>query len=317
MRDLVTVFGGSGFVGTQVVRALARLGYRVRVAVRKPSVAQDIKPLGDVGQIQVIRADIRSPSDIERALNGASACVNLVGILYETPGARFDAVHREGSQILAEACAAKGITRFVQMSALGADPASKSAYARSKELAEKAVLKAIPTAVVLRPSIVFGADDSFFNRFAQMALYSPVLPLIGGGTTRYQPAYVEDVAEAVALSISQPQHAGKTFSLGGPQVYSFKDLMQIVVRETQRPRVLLPLPYFVASFIALGGDMQALVMPPVLTSDQLKLLRLDNVVPAGEPGFEAFGLQPRSVEVVVPTYLWRYRDGGQFAPKTA
>ena len=313
MAGLVTVFGGSGFVGTQVVRALAKRGWRVRVAARRPQRAYDVLPFGDVGQIQLKRCDINNPAHVAAAVEGASAVVNLVGILYQAPGRSFEAVHVDGPRAIAEASAAAGVNQLVQMSAIGADPDGPSSYARSKARGEVAVREAFPDATVIRPSIIFGPGDGFFNRFAQMAGISPVLPLFGGGDGLFQPVYVGDVAQAIARSLEDVSAPGQTYELGGPRTYSFKDLMQIVCRETRRQRILLPLPHIAASAIGLAGDMQSILMEPILTSDQALLLKQDNVVGEGVAGLAALGIEPTSVESIVPTYLWRYRRGGQFA----
>lgn len=313
MAGLVTVFGGSGFVGTQVVRALAKHGWRVRVACRRPQRAYDVLPFGDVGQIQLKRCDINNPAHVAAAVEGASAVVNLVGILYQAPGRSFQAAHVEGPRAIAEAAAAAGVKQLVQMSAIGADLDGPSAYAKSKAEGELAVREAFPGATVIRPSIIFGPGDGFFNRFAQMAGISPVLPLFGGGEGLFQPVYVGDVAQAIARALETPAAQGQTYELGGPRTYSFRGLMEIVCRETRRPRALLPLPHIAASAIGLAGDLQSILMEPVLTSDQALLLKRDNVVGEGAAGLDALGIEPTSVESIVPTYLWRYRRGGQFA----
>lgn len=314
MQGLVTVFGGSGFVGTQVVRALARRGWRIRVAVRNPILAYKLRPLGDVGQIQLVQANVAVPATVERALEGAEACVNLAGLLYETPGRRFRTVHVDGARNVAEAAAARGVSKLVQMSAIGANPKSRSIYARTKGEGEAAARKGVPTATVIRPSVVFGLEDHFFNRFAAMATWSPALPLVGGGKTRFQPVFVGDVAAAVARCLEDSSTAGQTYELGGPEIFSFKELMQIVLRETRRSRLLLPIPFPVASLIGLGGNLMAFTpIRPELTSDQVLLLHEDNVVAKGAQGLEALGIIPTGVEPMVGTYLWRYRRGGQFA----
>ncbi|MFC5344021.1 complex I NDUFA9 subunit family protein [Brevundimonas staleyi] len=311
---LVTVFGGSGFVGTQAVRALARKGWRIRVAVRTPASALDLKVMGDVGQIQPVRCDITNPDDVAKALRGADAAVNLVGILFETPGRGFDKTHVEGSRNIAEACVAQGVGRLVQMSAIGADPKSEGDYGRSKGEAEAAVRKIKPDAVILRPSIVFGTGDGFLNRFASMATMSPALPLIGFGSTKFQPVWVGDVAEAVARSVTRADAAGRTFELGGPEVWSFKDILQYILRETGRRRLLAPLPFFAAGMIGSLAELTAIVgIPPVLTRDQVLMLKSDNVAAPGAEGLSAFGIEATGLEAIAPSYLWRYRRGGQFA----
>lgn len=313
MQGLVTVFGGSGFVGTQIVHALARQGWRIRIASRKPGRAYDTQPFGDVGQIQRVRADVTDRVSVARALEGAVACVNLPGVLH----GKFEAIHVDGARNVAEACAALGVQRLVHISAIGADIDSPSGYARTKGEGEQAVRRAFPDATVLRPSIVFGPEDGFFNRFAAMASFSPVLPLFGGGETRYQPVYVGDVAQAVARALIDTAAPGQTYELAGPSTYTFKELMQLILRETGKARILLPLPHAAATMIGMVGNVQALVMEPILTTDQALLLRQDNVASPERPGLEALGVRPTSVEAIIPTYLWRYRKGGQFAEVAA
>ncbi len=315
MHGLVTVFGGSGFVGRQTVRALAKRGLRVRVACRRPNLADRMRLLGDVGQIEIMQANIRMPSSIDRALDGAEACVNLVGVLYEGGRQRFHSLHAQGARAIAEAAAARGITRLVQVSAIGADAASPSKYARTKALGEVAAREPVSQAVVIRPSVVFGKDDDLFNRFAAMAAKSPVLPLPGGGATRFQPVFVGDVAQAIAACVTDPASAGRTYELGGPQIYSFRDLMVLTLAQIQRQRILLPLPWPVARLVGSAGDLFAAVSPfaPPLTSDQVELLKSDNVANPALPGLATLGIRPTAVEAIVPTYLYRYRRGGQFA----
>lgn len=314
MRGLVTVFGGTGFVGRQVVRSLARQGFRVRVAARNVGRGYRLRMLGDVGQIEVVQANLRNPASVGRALDGAEGCVNLVGVLYEGGRQGFQSLHAMGSKTIAEAAEARGIVRFVQVSALGADIDSPSKYARTKAMGEAAVREVIPSAVILRPSVVFGPEDSFFNRFAGMATFSPALPLPGGGATRFQPAYVADVAAAVAKALTDPDCAGRTYELGGPGVFTFRELMDFVLRETGKSRLLVPLPWGVASLIGQAAALTAVVgIPPVLTKDQVELLRSDNVVSDGASGFADLGITPRSIEAIAPSYLYRYRKGGQYA----
>lgn len=319
MGGLVTVFGGSGFIGSQVVQALARQGWRVRVACRKPTRAYRLRTAGVVGQIQAQRADVTDAASVARALEGADACVNLVAILYETGSRRFQALHVDGARTVAQACAAAGIGDLVHFSALGANPSSTSEYARTKGEGELAVLKAVPSARILRPAVVFGPEDSFFNRFATLAGFSPVLPLFGGGGTKFQPVYVGDVADAVARCLVDPSTAGQTFELAGPEVMTFKDIMKTVCRETGKGRLLPPAPWAVAGLIGVAGNVMALVtgMQPMLTSDQVLLLQQDNVATGSKPGLTELGITPTAVESIVPTYLWRYRKGGQFAQEAA
>ncbi len=319
MQGLVTVFGGSGFVGAQVVRALAKRGYRVRVAVRRPGHAYRMRMLGDVGQIEVVQANVRAPESIARALSGAEACVNLVGVLYEGGRQKFQSLHAMGARNVAEAAAAAGVGRLVQISAIGADAESEAKYARTKALGEAAVREAFPAATILRPSIVFGRDDHFFNRFGQMATLSPVLPLIGGGETRFQPVFVGDVAAAVAIAVADASTAGRTYELGGPAVYSFKALMQLMLREIDRKRILLPIPFPAARVIGALAEVPSalLPIPPLLTADQVELLRSDNVVTAGALGLADLGIEPTAVEAIIPSYLFRFRKGGQYAEALA
>ena len=324
MQGLVTVFGGTGFVGAQVVRALARSGARVRVAVRNPGRGYRLRMLGDVGQIQIVEANLRNEASIARALEGAEACVNLTGVLYSSARQTFHAVHVEGAAAVARAARARKISRYVHMSALGADPASSSEYARTKAQGEQAVRDLLPGAVIIRPSIVFGAEDDFFNRFGSLATFSPVLPLIGGGETRFQPIYVADVAAAIARAIADPDCAGQTYELGGPGIHSFRSLMEMVCAVTYRRRALVTVPWAAAGLIGAVGDLQAwvkggigLVPAPVLTRDQVELLKTDNVVSEGAAGLAALGVSATALEPILPTSMYRYRKGGQFAPEPA
>jgi NADH dehydrogenase len=313
MQNLVTVFGGSGFVGAQVVRQLAKAGWRIRVAVRNPNLAHAMRLHGDVGQIDIVQANVRNEASLRRALQGAQACVNLVAVMNETGRQRFQAVHVMGAHNVAVAAKAEGVTRLVQVSALGADPQSDSKYARTKAEGEAAVREIYPDAVVIRPSIVFGPGDSFFNRFAAMAQTSPVLPLIGGGETRFQPVFVGDVALAIARAVALPEAAGQTYELGGPGVFSFKALMELMLSEINKRRVLLPLPWTVAGVVGGLGDLAGAFIAPPITSDQVTLLKSDNVVSGAYPSLAELGITPATLEAVLPTYLYRYRRGGQYA----
>jgi len=318
MKGLVTVFGGSGFVGSQIVRALARRGLRVRVAVRRPGRGYKLRMLGDVGQIEVVQANILDRPSIDRALEGAEGCINAVAVLYQSGRQTFDGLHVDGAIAVAQAAAAAGARRFVQISAIGADGASPSAYARTKAAGEAAVREAFASAAVIRPSVVFGPSDAFFNRFAQMALISPALPLIGGGATRFQPVFVGDVAAACVAALTDPAAVGATYQLGGPTVYTFKALMELLLKEIGRSRLLVPVPFGVAVGLGLAGDVVAatgLVAPPI-TSDQVQLLRADSVVAPGALGLSDLGLSPTALEPIIPTYLYRYRKGGQYAELT-
>ncbi len=318
MQGLVTVFGGSGFLGTQVVRVLAKRGLRIRVAVRRPWLGYKLHMLGDVGQIEVVQANAREPASLARVLDGADACVNLVGVLYEHGRQKFESVHVDGARNIAAAAAAAGVTRLVHVSAVGADAKSASKYGRTKAAGEAAVRERFPTASIVRSSIVFGPGDGFFNLFGWMATLSPVLPLIGGGQTRFQPVFVGDVAEAVARCVVDPTTEGRTFELGGPATYSFKELLQLICRETGRSPLLMPVPFPVARLMGAFGDLVAITpIPPWVTSDQVDLLRTDNVVAEGAAGLADLGVQPTALEPILPTYLYRYRRGGQYADAIA
>jgi uncharacterized protein YbjT (DUF2867 family) len=311
-EKLVTVFGGSGFIGRHVVRALARDGWRVRVAVRRPDLAGHLQPLGGVGQIVLTQANLRFPESVKQAVRGADAVVNLVGILAESGKQSFDAIQADGPRIVAEAAKEAGATRFVQMSAIGADRQSKALYGKTKAAGEEAVLALYPDAVILRPSIVFGPEDKFFNKFAGMARMSPALPLIGGGRTRFQPVFVGDVARAIALAVSGEAKAG-AYELGGPEVMTFREILEYVLNETDRDRILLNLPFGVAK--AQAKILQLLPNAP-LTVDQVTMLETDNVVSqdARDAGrtLSGLGIEPTSVSAIVPSYLWRFRRTGQF-----
>ena len=313
MQGLVTVFGGTGFIGRQVVRALARKGLRVRAAARQPGRGYRLRMLGDVGQIEVVQANIRDKASIARAVDGAEAVINLVGVMRETGRQRFLAIHGMGARNVAEAAVAAGAKRLVQVSAIGADANSGAKYARSKAEGEAAVREAFPSATIVRPSIVFGPEDDFFNRFGLMAAFSPALPLIGGGHTKFQPIYVGDLATAIAQAAASDAFAGQTVELGGPATYDFKELMQFVCTETGRKRVLAPLPFPLAGLVGMAGDLAGMVIAPPITSDQVELLRSDNVVAEDAVGIETFGITPRPIEAIVPAYLYRYRKGGQYA----
>ena len=314
MQNLVTIFGGSGFVGSQVVRALAKEGWRIRVAVRQPHLAHTMRLKGDVGQVDVVQANIRNEASISRALEGATAAINLVGVLYESGRQGFQAVHAMGAQNVARIAKAAGVERLVQMSALGADAESPSKYAQTKAMGEAEARAAFPSAVIVRPSIVFGPEDHFFNRFAGLAAMAPALPLIGGGKTLFQPVFVGDVANAIARILADPASDAQTFELGGPARFSFRELMELTLAEIRRRRALIPLPFAAAGLIGAGGDLLAFLgLPPPLTTDQVTLLRTDNVTSGACPGLAELGITPTTLEAVLPTYLYVYRKGGQFA----
>ncbi len=322
-KGLITVFGGAGFVGKYVVRALVRDGWRVRVPVRRPHTALDLKVMGNVGQVQLVQANVRFANSVERAVEGSDAVINLVAVLYEQGKQSFEAVHAQGAKTIAEASARAGITNFVQISAIGADPDSKSHYARSKAMGETYVREAIPSATIIRPSIIFGAEDGFFNRFAAMTQLSPILPLFGGGTTKFQPVYVGDVAQAIAQVVSQgsAEHGkmGTSYELGGPRAYSYKELMAFILSTIDRKRILLPLPWVAANALGFIGDMVGAlpIIKPFLTRDQLRLMKTDNIVSDEAQGFSELGISPQTIEAVVPSYLARYRKHGQYHEKSA
>ena len=302
----VVVFGGSGFVGRHIVRRLAKDGYNLRVVVRRPNEALFLKTAGRTGQIELVRGNIRDAASIHNALAGASTVINAVGILYETGPQKFDAVQNTGAACLATVAAELGIDRFIHISAIGADASSASAYARSKAEGEDAVLAACTQAHILRPSIVVGPEDDFFNRFATMAQVAPALPLIGGGLTRYQPVSVFDVAQAVAACLA-PTPSG-VYELGGPQIYSFRELMELMLDKIGKRRVLVPLPFAVASILA--QFVQVLPKPP-LTPDQVILLRSDNVVGENIPDLATLGIEATPISALLDSYLARYRGAAK------
>ena len=314
---LVTVYGGSGFLGRHVVRALAKRHYRIRVAVRRPELTNHLQPLGRVGQIHAVQANLRHAASVEAAARDAHVLVNLVGILFERGRQSFNTVHTDGAEQVALAANAHG-ARMVHVSAIGADEKSTSVYARSKAAAERLVLAAQPQAVIMRPSILFGPEDDFFNRFASLARLSPALPLVGGGTTRFQPVFVGDVASAIADAVDGNARGGAVYELGGPEVKTFKKLIQYVLATIERKRLLVPLPFFAAK---LQAAFLQYMPKPMLTPDQVELLRADNVVsPAAaveHRTLQGLGIEPESIEAIVPSYLWRFRKTGQFKSRTA
>ncbi len=311
MQDtLVTVFGASGFIGRNIVRELAKRGARVNAVCRDVEKAKFLKPMGVVGQVTPMRADVTDPAAIERAVAGASMVVNLVGILYASGRNTFDAVQATAPGLIARAAKNAGAKAMVHVSAIGADAQGSAAYARSKAAGEAAVLEAFPEATILRPSIVFGADDNFFNQFAAYAVFAPTLPLIGGGFTRFQPVYVDNVADAVIAALETPEARGETYELGGPEICNFRQLLEMVVRETNRKTWLVDVPFWAASIQ--GGLLEMLPRPP-LTRDQVELLKSDNVVSDGAKTLADLGIEATPVEVVLPTYLDKFRPGGRYS----
>jgi uncharacterized protein YbjT (DUF2867 family) len=306
---MITVFGGSGFVGRHLVKRLAQSGMRVRVAVRRPEKALFLRPMGDVGQIELVQANIRDDESVAAAVQGADAVVNLVGLLYESGKQKFAAVHVKGAIRVAQACAEGGVSRLVHVSAIGADPEAMSAYARTKADGEEGVVDAFPAATIVRPGLLFGADDDFFNRFAAIARLTPVIPLLMGSDTRFQPAHVADVAAAIVATLKDPDATAKTFELGGPRVYAFAELMEMLLSAIERRRFLVPLPTDIWKFAAW---FLQLMPSPLLTVDQVKQMSADNAVSEGALGFGALAIEPTSAESILPTYLWRFRPAGQF-----
>jgi len=309
---LVVVFGGSGFVGRHVVRALARRGYRIRVACRRPDLAGHLQPLGNVGQIQAVQANLRFRKSVDQAVVGADHVINLVGILHEGGRQKFGSVHEFGARAVAEAARNTG-AGLTHVSAIGADMQSPSAYARTKARGEKAVLETVAEATIFRPSVIFGPEDGFFNRFAAMSRYSPVLPLIGGGETKFQPVYVGDVAEAVALSVDGAVAGGRVYELGGPVVASFRQCLEEMLTVIERKRLLVPLPWWASK---LAATFLGLLPKPLLTTDQVAQLRSDNVVSeqaqAEGRTLAGLGIEAQSMATILPSYLWRFRASGQF-----
>jgi uncharacterized protein YbjT (DUF2867 family) len=318
LDTLVTVFGGSGFLGRNVVGALAKRDYRIRVAVRRPELAGHLQPLGKVGQIHAVQANLRFPDSVAAAMRDSHVAINLVGILAESGAQTFEAVQGSGAGAVAQAAAAVG-ARMVHVSAIGADENSLSRYGRSKAAGEKAVLSAVPSATIMRPSVVFGPEDLFTNRFAALATVSPALPLIGGGVTRLQPVYVGDVATAVADAVDGKTRLGATYELGGPEVLTMREIMEIILATIERRRMLVSLPFGLAKLQALFLQFAPGALK--LTPDQVALLRSDNVVSdaakAAGLTLEGLGIAADSLEAIAPQYLWRFRKSGQFAHKGA
>ncbi len=316
MQKLVTIFGGSGFIGRYVARRMAKAGWRVRVASRRPNEAHFVRMYGSVGQVEPVFANIRDDASVAAALTGASAVVNCVGILAPSGRNGFDAVQSEGAARIARLAAEAGIARMVQISAIGAAADSDSDYARTKAGGEAGVREHLPDAVILRPSIVFGPEDEFFNRFANMARRAPVLPVVGANT-RFQPVYVDDVAAAVEAALAGKVDGG-VYELGGPDTETFRELMHRMLRTIRRRALILPVPFFGARAMAWGLDLGqtitgGLFHNGLLTRDQVRNLACDNVASGEHPGFETFGIVPTTMGAVLPGYLWRFRPSGQYA----
>jgi NADH dehydrogenase len=306
---LITIFGGSGFLGRHIVQALANDGWRIRVAVRRPNVANFLKPMGRVGQMQLLKTNVNDDAAVDAAMKGADAVVNLVGVLYQSGNQNFRGLHAEAAERIAKAAAARGVGRLLHVSALGANAKSASLYARTKADGEQRVRAAFPGATIFRPSVVFGPEDDFFNRFAALARMAPALPLIGGGHSRFQPVYAGDVAQAAARALNDAGTQGKLFELGGPEVMTLKEIMQLVLKETHRKRLLLPMPFGLARF---QGAVLGLLPKPMLTLDQVRLLETDNVVAEGALGLGELGITPTAAGAILPSYLWRFRKHGEF-----
>ncbi len=315
MSKLVTIYGGSGFVGRYITQRMAKAGWRVRVAVRRPNEAMFVKPYGAVGQVEPVFCNIRDDASVQAVMQGADAVVNCVGILNAVGNNKFDAVQHEGAERIARIAAADGITTMVQISAIGADAASDSDYAQTKALGEQGVLQHQPDAVILRPSIVFGPEDQFFNRFASMSRMGPILPVVGAGT-KFQPVYVDDVAKAAEMGVLGQAKPG-IYELGGPDVNTFKELMQQMLGVIHRRKLILNTPWFMARLMGWGFDMLqkitfGLFTNGMITRDQVKNLRRDNVVSEDAMTFADLGIKPTALEAVLPEYLWRFRPSGQY-----
>lgn len=315
--ELVTIFGGSGFVGTQVVQLLARAGYRVRVAVRRPDLAGHLRPLGTVGQVVPMQANLRNAQSVMAAVRGASIVINLAAIGIEKGKQRFRAINVTGARRVAEVSKAAGVRTLIQMSVLGADENSPSLFARSRAMGEAEVKAVFPEAIIFRPSLVFGTDDSFFNKLGLIARMLPVMPLFGS-KTKFQPVYVGDVAEAIAAAAAGHLKAGKTYELGGPDVLTNRELVERVLRETNRSNPIVPLPAFVGELLAFP---MGILPNPLVTSEQVKLLQIDNVVSAeatrDKRTLPGIGIVPRPLDAVLPSYIWRFSPNGQFDRQTA
>jgi uncharacterized protein YbjT (DUF2867 family) len=318
MSELVTVFGGSGFVGKYVVRALCKAGYRVRVAMRRPHLGNDLRVMGAVGQVQLVQANVKNSESVARAVAGSDAIINLVAILFEKGSQKFEAVVEEGAKNIANAARDAGISKFVQISAIH-DVATGAKYAIAKDAAEKAIKEIIPTATILRPSVIFGTEDQFFNKFAAMSRITPIMPLIGGGKTKFQPVYVNDVAGAVIAALNSANAQGKTFELGGPKTYTFEEILRYIQTTINRPRIFASVPLGLMAFKGSIIDFASRFIPfmkPAFTGDQMKLLKADNIVADGALGFKDLGIdETTTVEAIAPSYLYRFRPHGQFEPR--
>ena len=314
MRNRRTaILGGSGFIGRYVVKRLAARGEVIAAGCRNAEAAKHLKPLGDVGQIMPLNAGIGDETLLPAFLAGNDSLVNCVGILRESGAQTFELVHHTGPARLARLAREAGVDRFVHISAIGADPRSSSAYARTKAVGEQAVRDGFPTATILRPSVVFGPEDQFFNRFAAMAMFSPALPLIGAGETRFQPVYVGDVADAVVTCLEDPATAGRVYELGGPKIYTFREVLELVLSEIRRKRRFVDLPF---GFAAFQARLMSILPSPPLTPDQVELLKSDNIVSSGALTLASLGITPTPAEVVLPTYLDRFRRGGWYGQRS-
>ncbi len=299
-HKIVTIFGGSGFLGRYVVKQLSDAGYRIKIVSLNPYQGRYLKPAGTTGQINIVYGNIRNVQSVKANVKGSDIVINLVGILHSRGKKGFSSTHARGAEYLAKACAEEGVERLVHVSALGIDKPSGSRYARSKLNGEKAILNAYSNATILRPSIIFGQEDNFFNKFAFMTRYLPFLPLIGGGKTLFQPIYVDDVATAIIRCLQSPATQGHIYELGGPTIYSFKQLMQLVLRYTGKKRLLLPIPYVFASLISV---LMSVMSQPPLSHDQVKLLKVNNIVSSDMPGLKDLGIEPKPLEAIVPYYI--------------
>ena len=314
MSQLVTIYGGSGFVGRYIARRLAAEGWRVRVAVRRPNEAMHVKPYGVPGQVEPVFCNIRDDASVRAVMTGADAVVNCVGTFDRKGRNNFHAIQAEGATRIARIAVEEGVARMVHLSAIGADEGAASLYARTKAAGEAGILRHMPQAVILRPSVIFGAEDQFFNRFAAMTRLGPILPVVGGAT-RFQPVYVDDVAQAAVMGVTGAAAPG-IYELGGPEVATFRELMQLMLQVIRRRRLIVNIPFWIASVMAWGMELVETLtfglVPPQITRDQVRSLRVDNVVSKSAKGFADLGITPVAPEAVLPDYLWRFRPTGQF-----